>query len=165
MSRHAFIPSPSGSNAFPRRVRRGPRPSYTTPNAMSVVASGKVRANPALHKNRFAVASGSSPSQGIEVYCIKVTVTRQSHSRPFVTEFRHRSGDVLSDHWTCPYCGHQPALLEGFVSFAPALAQENSGLGRPKIRFRNPTEIIGLLRDVGFPQAPYVNAQLYCSST
>jgi ubiquinone/menaquinone biosynthesis C-methylase UbiE len=36
--------------------------------------------------------------------------------------------DFIDSTWTCPSCGHEPAHLGGFVSFAPDLAFENSGL-------------------------------------
>ncbi len=36
--------------------------------------------------------------------------------------------DFTDSNWTCPFCGHEPAHLRGFVSFAPAVALENSGL-------------------------------------
>jgi len=36
--------------------------------------------------------------------------------------------DFAESSWTCPFCGHEPTRLGGFVSFAPDLALENSGL-------------------------------------
>jgi|CXWL01.1.fsa_nt_gi SAM-dependent methyltransferase len=40
------------------------------------------------------------------------------------------------DGWSCPGCGFAPALLDGFVSFAPQLAHGDD--------FRNPTEFAAL---------------------
>jgi SAM-dependent methyltransferase len=36
-------------------------------------------------------------------------------------------GRFDSKQWTCPKCGARPASLDGFISFAPALAMENGG--------------------------------------
>lgn len=33
----------------------------------------------------------------------------------------------VSDGWLCPDCGAQPAVIDGFTAFAPAMARENSG--------------------------------------
>jgi hypothetical protein len=97
-----LIPSPRGSNAFPHPCQADPGLLYHTQrdDLLSGVASKKPAAHPALHKNPLPVASRSSLNQGIGVYCVKVEVTRQSHSRPFATEFQYRSAALLSDRPT-----------------------------------------------------------------